>query len=1073
MTRVLVFLAAGALTAGAQAPANDLCGGATPLVVGVSTAGTTSGAGSEGPACGTGFPASTIDVFYTYTPAVDEACTLTKIGGGGGLNRAAAFTGSCGALTAVSCAANFSTGEPLTWLASAGVSYTLRLGTTTIGSSFTVQLTTASPIANDDCSSPTILADGVNPGAPLGASGNRFTSTGATTALLPPGPCGFATDTFDVWFQYTAVGYGAATFQTCTPGGFSAGSFTNTNLQVFTGTCGSLVAVACDADSCGSPANNSFVSLTVSAGVNYLIRVSGTSGTAGSANAQGTFYLTVTAPPTPPANDSCGGATPLVPGVPANGTTLGAGAEGPACGVNFPASSADVFYTYIPLVDEACTLTRLGGSTAVNRAAVFTGTCGALTAESCALVFGGSDPLTWLGRAGVTYTLRVGGTGPTPGPFSVQLTTAPPLANDDCSAPTALSAGVNPGAPLGTSGVLYSNVGATSSLAAPGTCFPDETSNFDVWFSYAAAADGPTLVRTCTPGGFAPGALNDSNLRVYTGTCGALVEAACDANGCGTPANNASVSLTMTTGVVYLIRVSGNSSIFGSSQSVGSFYLTVEAPAPNDACADAAPLQIGTNLGSTFGATADAGAASGTCGTFAPGTFDVWHEFTPVVDCTVALTRSGTGAQMHGVYAGVCGSLTPVVCTSGAILTAVLSGGTTYRLRVGRTAAPGFYTIDYQCAPLPANDECSGAAPLALGANAGSTVGATSSASGNLCGAFGPSIVDVWHAFTAPSYATYNFALTGATQLALSTSACPGATGDVGCGATFAHLMAANATVYVRVGSSAGVAYALTVTQSPANDTIQGAIPVAVGVNPSAPNGASGVTFTNAGANGALDTNGGLIPAPGCAPMNSDVYFSWVAPFTCDFTVGTCPPTGFVAGTNTDTVLQVLNGTGTAQIACDDDSDCGFLSRATFTAAAGAAYVFRVGTFGALTDGTFYLVVTPAPFALELSSVGSGTLTVRDYCGDPGNIYLNFFTLTAGAYPNGVWFGLSMTFPEVMFQMTSGVAPFFGLLDATGQATFGPLFGLPASLSVYGVALQFDTSGVFKVASAPVSFLTQ
>jgi hypothetical protein len=778
-----------------------------------------------------------------------------------------------------------------------------------------------------------------------------------------------------------------------------------------------------------------------------------------------------------PANDLCGGAPPLVVGVNTVGTTVGAGAEGPACGTGFPATTIDVFYTYTPAVDEACTLVRLGaGSTSgVNRAAAFTGVCSALTAVSCVNNVPGSTLVTWLGQAGVSYTIRLG-TVMTPAAFTVLLTTAPPLANDDCATPTILSDGVNPGAPAGANGSFFTSTGATTGLAPTGVAcgFPNPAN--DVWFQYTATVGGLTVIRTCTPTSFSSGSFTDTNLQVFTGACGALVEVACDDDACTGGGNDlSSVSIAATAGVTYLIRVSGAPSGSPSSQS-GTFYVTVIAPPPNDECLGATGLAIGPNAGTTLGATADLAAPTGSCVSFLPSTVDVWHQFSPAVDCTVVLTRSGSGASAMGIYSGSCGALTPYACTTGTTLSAVVFGGTTYRLRVARGGPTGgAYSIDYQCAPLPANDECTGAVPLALGVNAGTTADATPSVGvAVLCGGFGPSVIDVWHTFTAPTPANYVFTRTGidASAFAVSTGGCSSPTGNVGCGSTVSHVMAAGATVYLRVGSSAGNPYTITIASAPSNDTILGAIPVSLGVNPSAPNGVDGLTFTNVGTNVAPDTNGGTIPGPSCAVIENDVFFLWVAPTTCAYTVSLCTPTGFAPGTLTDPMLQVLDGTGTAELGCNDDS-CGLLSSVTFSATGGSTYYFRAGAWQSSSPtGTFYVTVTPEPYAVHMTApFGPTTFQTQNLCGVPGNLYLNFFTLVPGAFPNGNWFGLTMSIYEIQYQMTAGVAPLFGFLDAAGQATFGPLFGAPSGLTVYAVSLQFDPLGSFVAASPPASFL--
>jgi hypothetical protein len=152
-------------------------------------------------------------------------------------------------------------------------------------------------------------------------------------------------------------------------------------------------------------------------------------------------------------------------------------------------------------------------------------------------------------------------------------------------------------------------------------------------------------------------------------------------------------------------------------------------------------------------------------------------------------------------------------------------------------------------------------------------------------------------------------------------------------------------------------------SQAPTNDSCGSTIGLQQGVNPQAPVGVSGQTFTNVGA-----TN---TPAPaplGCAPFNKDVWFHYVPIVSGPTTFSTCTPAGFAAGTLADTTIAVyaagVCGAPTTPIACDDDGCAGTLrSTVVATLTSNNAYYVRVGSFSATASGTFYLTVTESPTA--------------------------------------------------------------------------------------------------------------
>jgi hypothetical protein len=123
--------------------------------------------------------------------------------------------------------------------------------------------------ANDDCAGAIAVAAGLN--GPF--------DTSLSTTSSPSWPC--AGGGSDLWYRYTALGTGQMTVDTCT------GTNYDSALEVFSGACGALTSLACNDDTCGL---SSSVTVNVSAGQTYYIRVGGYGGAAGA------FQLNISAP---------------------------------------------------------------------------------------------------------------------------------------------------------------------------------------------------------------------------------------------------------------------------------------------------------------------------------------------------------------------------------------------------------------------------------------------------------------------------------------------------------------------------------------------------------------------------------------------------------------------------------------------------------------------------------------------------------------------------------------------------------------------------------------------------------
>ena len=131
--------------------------------------------------------------------------------------------------------------------------------------------TTAMAQVNDECSGALTLVPGV---------ATAFDTTAATTSPEPVSDA-TCTGTFlnwgtankDLWFRWTAPSNGRITVSTCSTGSF------DTSMVLYSGTCGSLTQVACNGDGTGQTGCQAYYSriadFTVIPGTTYFVRVGG------------------------------------------------------------------------------------------------------------------------------------------------------------------------------------------------------------------------------------------------------------------------------------------------------------------------------------------------------------------------------------------------------------------------------------------------------------------------------------------------------------------------------------------------------------------------------------------------------------------------------------------------------------------------------------------------------------------------------------------------------------------------------------------------------------------------------
>jgi hypothetical protein len=243
---------------------NDNCSGAISLTASANgncnpisgtTLGSTQTTGETVPTCSaTGI---NDDVWYSFV-ATSATHTVSLIDASSA-SAAAVYSGSCGSLTEVACAGPNNTVTGLT----VGNTYYVRVYTTsstaTIFANF--KICVSGTPANNECGGAVVLTNGIP------ATGNN---AGATQSQAPEA-CGTATATVanDVWYQFTAASSGTALVSV-----YNVGTLLDAVVQVYSGSCGSLVNIGC-ADGPGDGGSEVVVLNGLVAGQTYYIRVYG------------------------------------------------------------------------------------------------------------------------------------------------------------------------------------------------------------------------------------------------------------------------------------------------------------------------------------------------------------------------------------------------------------------------------------------------------------------------------------------------------------------------------------------------------------------------------------------------------------------------------------------------------------------------------------------------------------------------------------------------------------------------------------------------------------------------------
>lgn len=734
------------------------------------------------------------DVWYRFVAeSPNPTISLPTVGTGlAGNVRIQLLTNCTGTVTSLGCGTTSITASGLTL----GTTYYVRVYTTGASSTangldlnFDICVTDPAP-TNDLCGSTTTLISN-----PTCVNVQGFLTTATTYTTIPTLGCGTANN--DVWYSFEAKSTNPSILLSAAP--------TNSRIQLFSGTCGSLASITCQ---------NSTINATgLTIGDIYLVRVYSTT------NATGTFNICVTDPV--PTNDNC--APVLLNSEP--GCTLGGSMRtgtmqsATATGGLTIASDCepspiahDVWYSFVaespnPTISLPTVGAGFGG---ILRMQLLTGCTGSVTALGCG---NNSSPINASGLTlGTTYYVRVYQVGAPATAngfdlnFNVCVTDPSPNNDGWCNAVSLTSAP--------TCNVTWGTL-STSTYTVLSDLDCGGTGDYnDVWYSFVAKSTNPRLTLNTSM----TGATTNGRIQLYTagGVCPSLTLTAY-ASACGASPLN---TTGLTIGATYYVRV------FSNTNASGIFTVCVQDIAPaNDACIGSSLLTSSTTCNlvrGNFQASAlSAVTINGSCEAGTP-VYDVWYRFvaqTPNPTVTF-VPGPGLGPDVRiQLLTGCSGSVNSLFCGTTSMATDYLSIGATYYVRVysltGTAPADGAdLTFDIcvtdPVTPPPFNDECTNATTLPVSIvcdNVGGTVASATPSTGAPTPTCGTPTYDVWYRFTAVSTLT-NITLSGGANnftnrfVQLLSGDC-GTLTEMGCGASITGAATSpGTTYYVRVFST-------------------------------------------------------------------------------------------------------------------------------------------------------------------------------------------------------------------------------------------------------------------------------
>jgi hypothetical protein len=669
---------------GPSTPDNDNCEAAFNLVSALTCASqifsNTNATQSLAPAvCNGSTSTSAPDVWFNFS-AVTASDTVIVSPVGGFNPVVEIFSGPCSTTVSLACS-NSAVSAAATEKVSTGnlipgTQYFIRVyGFNGVQGQFAICVKQKAPDApgNDNCSAAVTLTSSAtcNPQAGTTVSSSQSQAPITCNAFT-------STSAKDVWYNFTAFGAGDSVIVV------STGTF-DPIVQLFSGTCSTLVSLAC-ADATAASGTEKIAIGTLTSGQVYFVRVYGWNG------ADGQFSICVkraSSPPLPPANDNCSSAIFILPSTTCGGPLYSsAGATQSLAPVNCngatSSSAPDVWFSFVASgTGDSVIVAPLGIFDPIVE--LFSGTCTSTVSLGCsdnpslAAAVEKISPGNLV--AGTTYRVRVYGWNGGTGQFSfcIKQQVINPPANDNCSAAISLSSA------LTCNAQTFSTLNATQSRPPSACGGITSTSAQDVWFQFGPAITQGDSVIVTPIGNFNP------VVEVFSGLCTNLTSIGCSNNAFNPGATEKVSPGNLNLSMIYYVRV------YGYNGSSGQFSICVKARTTanltNDDCNSAITLNVntvcsptsGTNVGSTQ--SLPAANCNGSTSTSAP---DVWYKFTAVTAFdTIYVLSIGTFDAVVQLYSGTCSNLQSIACSDGPnasdiekVATGNLIPGQTYYFRV-------------------------------------------------------------------------------------------------------------------------------------------------------------------------------------------------------------------------------------------------------------------------------------------------------------------------------------------------------------------------------------------------------
>ncbi len=527
------------VSAVAPVPPNNACANAISIGSGTFT-GTTVGATNDGPAlCGSNSTASP-DVWYRYTAPCSGTLKIDTCGSSydSAISVHTGCPGTAGnqltcnddcTTAGFSCNVSGNRQSCLNLAATSGTTYLIRVGGFNgISGAYVLHVVLDAGLPNDNCASATTVSTGTYIGTTCGATIDGTAS------------CGISTGSPDVWYAFTPNCNASLILDTC-------GSSYDTVLSVLSA-CGGA-ELACNDDCIGGACagfTQSCMSVAVTSGTTYRIRVSGYLGSSGN------FVLHVGL--AAPVNDTCANATQIIPGTYTGGTCGGTVDGAASCGSS--GASNDVWYSILPGVTGLARLDTCGSGydTVLSVHTACPGTAANQVSCNdddnwsygpCPLTLGSTVNAPVI--AGNTYYVRVAGFNGSVGNYTLHYT-LDPIGNDTCENAT----------PVAYISYPYNNTGATTDGPTEANCLfccGDLQVNQDLWYTLTAPCARPITIDTF-------GSSYDTKIAVYAGCPFSNDTAVACNDDFGGPFS--SVTFTPVAGVNYRIRVGAYSANFGA-----------------------------------------------------------------------------------------------------------------------------------------------------------------------------------------------------------------------------------------------------------------------------------------------------------------------------------------------------------------------------------------------------------------------------------------------------------------------------------------------------------------------------